>query len=160
MGSALGSAQQSVLASWVSLLVDGGVSSKGRALLLPLLDCKDYTGISKLQGRGEAGVEAPSFDTKRRPLNQSGSFLGWWITICSRMRKLRPHFCVKMSWRVWRMRPGQCMLLCRCEAAANVCHHVLHPGSSTFNTWYGDTAAENKYLQMQIKLHLSRTSTE
>ena len=94
-----------MLASWVSLLVDGGVSSKGRALLLPLLDCKDYTGISKLQGRGEAGVEAPSFDTKRRPLNQSGSFLGWWITIYSKMRKLRPHFCVGMSWRVWGVWP-------------------------------------------------------
>ena len=121
MGSALGSAQQSVLASWVSLLVDGGVSSKGRALLLPLLDCKDYTGISKLQGRGEAGVEAPSFDTKRRPLNQSGSFLGWWITICSRMRKLRPHFCVKMSWRVWRMRPGKCHHCCADARLLRMC---------------------------------------
>jgi len=66
------------------MIAAGGVLSKGRALLLPLLDCKDYTGIFKLQGvEGESSasilhpkrVEAPSFSAKRSTLNQSGSFI-------------------------------------------------------------------------------------
>ena len=40
----------------------GGVLSKGRALLLPLLDCKDYTGIFKLQGVEREEREGESYN--------------------------------------------------------------------------------------------------